>query len=92
MRTILLAAMSLCICSHGAWAEPQHAAGDRAHEIAIKYRNNAAKKLATVDVRNPMASPAAIEHVDKLTTEKYLIDAEASGYKELIEEEAQNIR
>ena len=92
MRTILLAAISLCICSDGAWAEPQRAAGDRAHEIAIKFRNNAAKKLATVDVRNPMASPAAMEHVDKLTTEEYVIDAESRGYKELIKEGAQSMQ
>ena len=92
MRTILLAAMSLCICSNGVWAEPQRAAGDRAHEIAIKFRNNAATKLATVNLRNPMASPAAMEHVDKLTTEKYVIDAESSGYKELVEEEAQSMQ
>ena len=92
MRPILLAAISLCFSCDAVWAEPQHAASDRAHEIATKYGNNAAKKLATVDVSNPMASPKAMERMDKLTTKKYVIDAESSGYKELIEEEAQSMQ
>jgi hypothetical protein len=51
-----------------------------------KIADEAKVKANTVDVTNPLASPEVMERMDKLTNEKYVIDAETKGDEEVMQD------